>query len=659
MRSVLTALVVASTVLALVGAPAVSAGATVNDPYEPNDSQSDATEIEAGDYSDLTLRGQESDFYAVELSGGETLDVRLQRDQDAPVNPAVTVYDSDGTALDTAVEFTYDANDTVVERVAHQVDESGTYYVEVHGGREDAELRYSLAVAIASNDRYEANGQRDSATPLEPGTYDDLSILGGESDFYAVEMTEGETMDVAVEHGQTIQRPGLIVHGPGGSAAATGTEYWNDAGDVRTVRAAFQARQSGTYYIEVVGDQAIEQASPYSLSITVADNDRFEPNGLTSGATQLEPGTYDDLAVLSGESDFFAVEMTEGETMDLAVEQGQVINQAQLAVYGPDGNLYHDGTEYTDDASNTRTLRAAFQAHETGTFYVEVSGNGMTELASPYSLSLAVADNDRFEPNGRFEGAARIEPGTYEDLSVLATEDDYFAVEVPEGATLDASIQRESDTVNDPRLVVYDPNANALATASESEDPSTGTVTERATVEASSGGTYYLAVSGDTYGERSVAYSLDVGVTESSTPTPTATPEPTATATPTVTPTPDPTATPEPTDTPTATPAPETATPEPQTATPEPDTETPEPRTETPRPDTETPAPDTPEPQTETPEPETPAPQTETEATQTPTPPRDDEDTGPVTTSGSGPGMGVIVALVGLLAGALVAARRP
>ncbi|WP_436927272.1 DUF7282 domain-containing protein [Halosimplex amylolyticum] len=86
------------------------------------------------------------------------------------------------------------------------------------------------------------------------------------------------------------------------------------------------------------------------------------------------------------------------------------------------------------------------------------------------------------------------------------------------------------------------------------------------------------------------------------------------------------------TETPTPTPEPDTDTP---TDTPEPDTDTP---TDTPEPDTDTPEPDTdtPEPDTDTPEPDTPTP----------------------TTADGGPGFGVAVSLIALLAAALLTARR-
>jgi|GEM_PF-3803488 len=580
-----------------------------NDGNEPNDDLATATPIDPGTYDGLVIDGEEYDYYAVELSEGETLDVNIEHVEDIPGDVNVNIYNPDGDNVARADDFSDPTSDTVRVRSAAQAEQTGTYYILVSGVEEDVQIDYSLSVAVAANDRFEPNGDYAGATQLEPGTYEDLTMLSGEFDNYAVELEAGETLNATITYAEDEDRelePDLDIRGPDGDRLQFSEEYRSPLSSTVARRATVEAEQSGTYYVQITGNDEYQTEVSYSLSVAVAENDRFEPNGDYASATQLEPGTYENLSILSDEQDYYAVELGPGETLNATLTHAESSEiDPSLDIYGPDGDSIQFAETYRSPTSDTVTRRATMEAEQSGTYYIEVSGRAEYQGQSPYSLSVEVAENDRFEPNGDYASATPLGPGTYENLSLLSGEHDYYAVDLSTGDTLNATISYDESVQLSLDLDINDPDGDLERDGELSTDPTSSTLTESATIEAERNDTYYVEVSGDGDYQGDASYALLIDAPEQSTPTPTATATSTATRTEGATTT---------TTTTSDTTSAET-------------TNTVELTAET---TTDTPAPES----------------------------TDSGDAGPETTSGSGPGMGVVAALVGLLAGALVAARQ-
>jgi len=332
---------------------------------------------------------------------------------------------------------------------------------------------------------------------------------------------------------------------------------------------------------------------------TATAQDQYEPNDDYATATEIEPGDYGGLTLDGEDEGHYAVEMEAGETIDASVTFDEdVVDQPDIAIYDPDGDQVETGEQFTEPTTSTVTKRAAIQASESGTYYVRVDGDSRYQGTANYSLSIAVASNDRFEPNGVMASASQLEDEEYDDLSLLSGEEDYYAVQLREGETLNATIEYDEDAANSFDFDLEDADGDRVEPGDENSDPTSDIVTDRITVEAPDTGTYYLRVEGDSRYQGTSDYSLSVGgasALTTPTPTPTATPTETETAT----------------DTATATEAVVTDT------------------------SIETTTTDTP--------------------IETTTAPDDEGDSG--VASGDGPGMGIVAALVALAGGALLATR--
>ena len=224
---------------------------------------------------------------------------------------------------------------------------------------------------------------------------------------------------------------------------------------------------------------------------------------------------------------------------------------------------------------------------------------------------------------------------------------------VPEGDAAGVSISNVS-TDGDGEPTSFNWTSNA--------DVETVQVKGGQDIESFAGGTSGYVPFGTSPAISNVIFCVLPGGTATPTPTPTATPTPTPTSTPTPTPTPTPTATPSPTPTPAPTPtatATQTPTPNPTaTATPTPtDTATPLPTptptatitpTETPTQTATTTSTFTSQ-TTESPTATTPPATTEQAAA---------EESQPETTTTTGPGLGVLVTLVAVLAVTALYRRR-
>jgi PGF-CTERM protein len=102
---------------------------------------------------------------------------------------------------------------------------------------------------------------------------------------------------------------------------------------------------------------------------------------------------------------------------------------------------------------------------------------------------LAVAAQDRFEPNDDRESAAPIEPGTYENLSFEPGGLDYYAVELEEGEELTATIQFDHDE-NDLDMRLFPPGEDSRMVA----ESATYDDQEQVSHTAEEAGTFYVAI---------------------------------------------------------------------------------------------------------------------------------------------------------------------
>jgi PGF-CTERM protein len=510
-----------------------------------------------------------------------------------------------------------------------------------------------VGVAQEASDEPEPNDDRANATPLSFESTDEriseASIdgfeeqsrqavfgPGDEEDWYSFEVEAGQAIRAWGVSGVVQNIEGTLV-GPSGEVLAELT-----LGGDNSPNGAV-AQESGTYYIHLVNDTVGGPPIEYGLTVQVAEESELEPNDDRDSAAPLTPGDPINSTLAPGsETDWHAVEASEGATINatletLFTEAGAPYagNSISIDVFDADGErvseavdlteVYVDATNETAPAGGNDIQKVAVVAEsvEEGTYYVRVSGGDYASSFgfSPYSLTVsgeglssptmtATTTPESTETQTPTPGDISAETNTMKIKGTGAVVNYTFeAANVSPGEQAD--VEDDTDRIE-----------GTVVRGSTGEG---GIDTYRFTgeirrFESANPETLVVWVNGERVDPASLGDGESI-TTSTSTPTPT----PTPTATPTPTPTPTATAT--------------------QTATTT--------STETGTPTSTRPA--------------TPAP-TAVSTSETPTENRTTNSTesgGRIlggtatdTSASSGPGFGVAVAVIALLAAALVAARR-
>jgi hypothetical protein len=234
-----------------------------------------------------------------------------------------------------------------------------------------------------------------------------------------------------------------------------------------------------------------------------ATSDQFEPNDTPGNATSIDPGTYETPVLSPDDRDVYAVELDRGEELSATVDGGT----ATLRLLDPSGD-----TAAERAVAGNGTL--AVTASKAGIYYVDV--RGVENDTVDYTLSVGVTPDDgtgdgteqeAFEPNDDFRGAARIDPGDYDELRVDPADRDVFAVALDAGERLRARIGF-AHAEGDLDLAMYGP-----ARLQQGNSVST-TDNEVVSVTAETNGTYYVEVYG--YQGATAAYDLSISTTQTS-----------------------------------------------------------------------------------------------------------------------------------------------
>jgi PGF-CTERM protein len=395
-------------VLVALGPVVLSGTAVAQDQFEPNDDFETATELSAGEYDGLTIESGESDYFVVDLEAGEGLNA--------------TIRARDGTDLDMRMyapnrsQIGSSASFSGTEALAVASDQGGTYYVEVYGFV-GATGTYSLSLTTGEDietnlggvgapstgpsvepDQFEENDDLTTAAEVAPGEYEGLTVEGSESDYFSVSLAPGEGVRASVSSDTTGSDIDMAMYAPNRSQIGSSASFSSDES------LAVASEQGGTYYVEVYGFVGASNAT-YSLSLTTGDEietnlggvgsgpdtdptgpsldpDQYEPNNDIGTATTVSDSEYEDLTIESGESDYFAVDLSQGETLTATIRFDANQGDLDMRAYGPDQTEQNASAgTFSDNESVSLT------ATQAGTYYVETYGFG--SASAEYSLELS------------------------------------------------------------------------------------------------------------------------------------------------------------------------------------------------------------------------------------------------------------------------------
>jgi PKD repeat protein len=292
-----------------VGAVPVTAdAATLTDQHaEPEgdagDTRDNATAVSAGETVDGTFDGEEdsdTDWYALDVEAGDY--IRLNHRTGSGDGPPIELYGPTGKPLA--------EDDMYVDALATgaRAPANGTYYVKttVSSG-----MPYSITFDVASPDDFESNDQRSEATAVESDAELGAVVGENETDWYAVDLSAGETLhatldrkqaeqalecgndlavDVFDEEGDRISE----IDANRGEAASNRTFYCIVSSPLHTAIQRSTVDESGTYYVRVTG-AGVEGFQRYDLSLSV-ERETLPP--VVGDAVPTDPdgdGRYEDV----------------------------------------------------------------------------------------------------------------------------------------------------------------------------------------------------------------------------------------------------------------------------------------------------------------------------------------------------------------------------
>ena len=240
-----------------------------NDPNEPNGVPAKSTPISPGTHA-ATLQDEESDYYRINVSAGQTINTTLTVPKAADGNPpdndlGLELADENGEDIEYADAETSPAADVTTHRIHHDygTDNSNTA------------TDYDLTLRRAANEPNEPNGVLSKATTVSPGEYSAV-LQDEESDYYALSVAADGTVNatVTVPKAADGDRPdndiGVELADEDGENIAYADAETSPAADVTThhLSRAFESRR--TVYVHVYGTDNSNTATDYDLSITGA-----------------------------------------------------------------------------------------------------------------------------------------------------------------------------------------------------------------------------------------------------------------------------------------------------------------------------------------------------------------------------------------------------
>lgn len=358
------------------------------DGLEANDSAATAHLLETIPYtsSTLTICSPDEDWFALDLSTGQALDVTLHFSH-ALGDIDLYAYDMNQQMLASSLSVSDD------EHLVFAARASGRYYLRVIGFLGDSNTyTMDLAVHQCTDDGRESNDTRGDASLLTAAPLDvtGLMLCASDEDWYRYDLADGE--GVSVDLIRTVATRSILIdlYDAQGQVLDYGSTI---TGGERVV---LYGLASGSYYLRVYGQQSAEggyslHLAPYSCAI-----DAREDNDSQSEASPQNevPATVTDLRLCPGDEDWFVVTVTEGQNLRVVARFVDADGDIDLHVYDSLGTKLAGSISTTDDETITLYNLAA------GDYSIRVFS--FYDIDNGYSLEFSVPPpcaQDSGEPN--------------------------------------------------------------------------------------------------------------------------------------------------------------------------------------------------------------------------------------------------------------------
>jgi hypothetical protein len=209
-------------------------------------------------------------------------------------------------------------------------------------------------------DRFDPDGTQQSAAPLAPGSYPQLSLCGREEDWFSIALLSGDTVQV-VSDADPLGSFDLQLRDAAGAVLEEGP-----------TAVEHLVGSTGTYYLRARTNDA---SAFYGLRVQVAHGTAcaHSPPDAHPTAPQALPlplGPSYDFAVCPGEATWFSLRAGAGQGVDVAGTLAPTAGgPLGLWLYDSDGT-----TVLAQDVGGTGAPRVTARSSQAGLFYLRVAG---------------------------------------------------------------------------------------------------------------------------------------------------------------------------------------------------------------------------------------------------------------------------------------------
>jgi hypothetical protein len=458
------------------------------DPSEPNNSMADAYPLgPAAIFFNVVCLGDD-DWYSLDALAGQLVTAGTDFVV-AEGDVAMDLYDSTGALVDTSNGSTDSEAVSWVTPVDQQMF-SRVYLVADTGAFTGT--FYGVGQWVCTTDSWEPNDDLGSAALL-PGQVSEfsLSLCSEEAeDWYLAPLSTGDLLEVRVSFAADDGDLDLYLYDPAGNQILTGLNETS----IETL--VHHVTSPGDYAIRVlIEPDDLGVGHVYDLDVNFAlapstcEPDVFEPNDDPASAPSITSTVYEGFTSCSGEDDLFAIDVVGGDTVELSLDFNHAEGDLDLFLEDASGVQLAAATSAADDeqlswpvpSDDTLFARVVLAADAGG-----VPGN-------LYGLSLSgttpVCIEDIYEPDDDPSTATVMANGTFRDLTICPTDDDWYELSLNHLEELILDIGYEADEGN-VDILLWDPTlSSVLASGSTLDDD------EQFTWIVTASDTYFVQVS--------------------------------------------------------------------------------------------------------------------------------------------------------------------
>lgn len=417
----------------------------------------------------------DSDWYRVRLTEGESYRFTLTSDEATGFDPLVRLYDAAGQE----VAMDDDGGAGLNSYLEFTATTTGNYFIEARGYMEEAVGAYTLG---ALRGDIPADASTDAGLSAEGDYREGILSPAGDSDWYRIDLTEGQAIRIHADTMQTsdgLGDPYLVLYGPDGAELAQD----DDGGEGLNAFLEYQATATGAHYIEVRGF-ADDAAGRYVVGVIAGEIGQGIEN-----ADYLQPNSEGRVSTIGtpDDADWFMIEMIEGRPYRIRLE-----GAGDNPLADPYLTLYNsEGVEVAADDDGGTGLNAylTFTSVTGGTYFIGASSYGASGTGQ-YAVNVTDTDvpgNAYTDENLDANDDSRI------SRIDIAGDVDHYRVNLEANVRYVIDVRGQGDTpLADAFVAIIDGNGTRVAT----DDDSGNGLDARLRFTPRTAGEYYIEASG-------------------------------------------------------------------------------------------------------------------------------------------------------------------